>query len=165
MGSAQGSATATLTLSVPNARAVASPGPATRTAGMRGWHAAGARSMRSAAISAMRSISVVAVGGVAKVDGDGQPTFMLGTLDQGYGPMAATRPRPPRRSPTTSRSRGVGSNAVRKHMKVEPQERNHDTDRLGLLVGQDMPALAVARPDAAAQSSFCASCTDRQRQH
>ena len=52
-----------------------------------------------------RSISVVSVGGVAELELNGQPTFMLGPLDQGYWPDGGYTARPPGRSPTTCRSR------------------------------------------------------------
>ncbi len=39
-------------------------------------------------------------------------------------------------------------------MKVEPQQWYYDTDRLGLLVWQDMPAMVLGKPTAAAQQEF-----------
>jgi hypothetical protein len=80
---------------------------------------------------------------------------MLGTLDQGYWPDGGyTAPTPQALAYDLQIEKALGFNAVRKHMKVEPQQWYYDTDRLGLLVWQDMPAVAVARPDAAAQHEF-----------
>ena len=71
--------------------------------------------------------------------------------------MAATPPRPPTLEALADDlqiEKALGFNAVRDHMKVEPQQWYYDTDRLGLLVWQDMPAMAVATPSAAAQQEF-----------
>ena len=154
VGSAQGSATATLTLSVPNARLWSPQDP--YLYGLTVRLARGGRPIDAVgSYFGMRSISVVAVGGVAKVELNGQPTFMLGTLDQGYWPDGGyTAPTPQALAYDLQVEKALGFNAVRKHMKVEPQQWYYDTDRLGLLVWQDMPALAVARPDAGAQQEF-----------
>jgi beta-galactosidase/beta-glucuronidase len=154
VASAQGSQTATLTLSVPNARLWSPQDP--YLYGLTVRLARGGRPIDAVgSYFGMRSISVVAVGGVAKVELNGQPTFMLGTLDQGYWPDGGyTAPTPQALAYDLQVEKALGFNAVRKHMKVEPQQWYYDTDRLGLLVWQDMPALAVARPDAAAQQEF-----------
>lgn len=103
----------------------------------------------------MRSISVAPVSGVARVELNGQPTFMLGTLDQGYWPDGGyTAPSPRALAYDLLIEKALGFNAVRKHMKVEPQQWYYDTDRLGLLVWQDMPAMVLAKPTGAAQHEF-----------
>jgi hypothetical protein len=116
----------------------------------------GGRSVdRVASYFGMRSIAVVSVGGVARVELNGQPTFMLGTLDQGYWPDGGyTAPTPRALAYDLLIEKALGFNAVRKHMKVEPQQWYYDTDRLGLLVWQDMPAMVVAKPSASAQQEF-----------
>jgi hypothetical protein len=154
VGSAQGSPTATLTMSVPNARLWSPKDPY-----LYGLTVRLARSGRPidavGSYFGMRSISVVSVGGVARVELNGQPSFMLGTLDQGYWPDGGyTAPTPQALAYDLLIEKALGFNAVRKHMKVEPQQWYYDTDRLGLLVWQDMPAMVGAKPTAAAQHEF-----------
>jgi hypothetical protein len=80
---------------------------------------------------------------------------MLGMLDQGYWPDGGyTAPTSQALAYDLLTEKALGFNAVRKHMKVEPQQWYYDTDRLGLLVWQDMPARVVAKPTAAAQHEF-----------
>src|SRR6185437_11921491 len=103
----------------------------------------------------MRTIAIGSVGGVARVELNGQPTFMLGTLDQGYWPDGGyTAPSPQALNDDLLVQKALGFNTVRKHMKVEPQQWYYDTDRLGLLVWQDMPAMVVRTPVTAAQREF-----------
>ncbi len=154
VGSTQGSPTATLTISLPGARLWSPQDPylygltVRLTRGGRAIDAVGS-------YFGMRSIAVVSVGGVAKVELNGQPTFMLGTLDQGYWPEGGyAAPTHQALAYDLQMEKALGFNAVRKHMKVEPQQWYYDTDRLGLLVWQDMPAMAVATPAAAAQHEF-----------
>ncbi len=154
VGSAQGSPTATLTMSLPNARLWSPRDPylyGLTVRLTRGGHPIDT----VGSYFGMRSISVVSVGGVAKVELNGQPTFMLGTLDQGYWPDGGyTAPTPEALAYDLQIEKALGFNAVRKHMKVEPQQWYYDTDRLGLLVWQDMPAVAVVAPRPAAQQEF-----------
>jgi hypothetical protein len=154
VGSAQGSTTAKLTIPLPNARLWSPQDP--YLYGLTVRLSRGGRPIDSVgSYFGMRSISVVSVGGVAKVELNGQPTFMLGTLDQGYWPDGGyTAPTPQALAYDLQIEKALGFNAVRKHMKVEPQQWYYDTDRLGLLVWQDMPAMAVATPTAAAQQEF-----------
>jgi hypothetical protein len=154
VGSAQGSRTTTLTMSLPNARLWSPQDPylygltVRLTRGGRPIDAVGS-------YFGMRSISVVSVDGAAKVELNDQPTFMLGTLDQGYWPDGGyTAPTPQALAYDLQIEKALGFNAVRKHMKVEPQQWYYDADRLGLLVWQDMPAMAVATPTGAAQQEF-----------
>ena len=154
VGSAQGSSTATLTLPVPNAQLWSPTNPYLYGLTVRLIH--GGRPVDAVgSYFGMRSISVVSVGGVARVELSGQPTFMLGTLDQGYWPDGGyTAPTPQALQYDLLIEKALGFNAVRKHMKVEPQQWYYDTDRLGLLVWQDMPAMVVAKPTASAQQEF-----------
>ena len=154
VASAQGSPTATLTLSVPNARLWSPKDPYLNGLTVRLMR--GGRPVDAVgSYFGMRSISVVSVGGVARVELNGQPTFMLGTLDQGYWPDGGyTAPTPRALAYDLLIEKALGFNAVRKHMKVEPQQWYYDTDRLGMLVWQDMPAMVVAKPTAAARQEF-----------
>jgi beta-galactosidase/beta-glucuronidase len=154
VGFAQGSSTATLTLSVPNARLWSPSDP--YLYGLTVRLEQGGRPIDAVgSYFGMRSISIGSVGGVARVELNGQPTFMLGTLDQGYWPDGGyTAPTPEAVTDDLSVEKALGFNTVRKHMKVEPQQWYYDTDRLGLLVWQDMPAMALTKPTAAAQHEF-----------
>jgi beta-galactosidase/beta-glucuronidase len=154
VGSAQGSPTATLTMSVPNARLWSPEDP--YLYGLTVRLVRGGRPVDAVgSYFGMRSISVVSVGGVARVELNGQPIFMLGMLDQGYWPDGGyTAPTSQALAYDLLTEKALGFNAVRKHMKVEPQQWYYDTDRLGLLVWQDMPARVVAKPTAAAQHEF-----------
>jgi hypothetical protein len=154
VASAQGPASATLTMSLPNARLWSPQDPflyGLTVRLVRGGHPADT----VGSYFGMRSISVVPVGGVARVELNGRPTFMLGPLDQGYWPDGGyTAPSPQALADDVLIDRALGFNAVRKHMKVEPQQWYYLSDRLGLLVWQDMPATAVAHPTAAGQREF-----------
>ena len=154
VGSAEGSPTATLTVSVPNARLWSPQDP--YLYGLTVQLARGGRPIDAVgSYFGMRSISVGSIGGVARVELNGQPTFMLGTLDQGYWPDGGyTAPTAKALASDLLIEKALGFNAVRKHMKVEPQQWYYDTDRLGLLVWQDMPAMVVAKPTAAARHEF-----------
>ena len=104
VGSAQGSPAATLTMSVPDARLWSPNDPYLYGLTVRLTH--GGRPIDTVgSYFGMRSISVASVGGVARVELNGQPTFMLGTLDQGYWPDGGYTAPTPRPSPTTCSSR------------------------------------------------------------
>ncbi|MDV3456135.1 glycoside hydrolase family 2 TIM barrel-domain containing protein [Sphingomonas sp. HF-S4] len=92
---------------------------------------------------AMRKISV----GPGTVTGqpmlllNNKPYFHNGTLDQGWWPDGLLTP------PSEEAMRydleflkKAGFNMVRKHIKVEPARYYYDTDRMGILVWQDMPS-------------------------
>jgi hypothetical protein len=83
-------------------------------------------------------------------------TFLLGTLDQGYWPDGIyTAPTDEAMRSDLERTKALGFNTVRKHMKVEPDRWYADADRLGLLVWQDMPAMkARGTPPPAARREF-----------
>ncbi|MFL5861682.1 MAG: glycoside hydrolase family 2 protein, partial [Solirubrobacteraceae bacterium] len=155
VGSAQGSPTTTLTMSLPGARLWSPQDPYLYGLTVRLEHA-GRPIDAVGSYFGMRSIRVGSVGGEARVELNGQPTFMLGTLDQGYWPDGGyTAPTPQALAEDLLVEKALGFNAVRKHMKVEPQQWYYDTDRLGLLVWQDMPAAnSVGKPTAAAQHEF-----------
>lgn len=67
--------------------------------------------------------------------------WQSGTLDQGFWPDGIYTP------PTDGAMRSdiealkeMGFNMIRKHVKVEPRRYYYQTDRLGMLVWQDMPS-------------------------
>nr|WP_304443147.1 sugar-binding domain-containing protein [Mycobacterium sp. E740] len=72
-------------------------------------------------------------------------TFLHGPLDQGYWPDGIyTAPTDDALRFDLERTKALGMNFVRKHAKVEPARWYYWTDRLGLLVWQDMPSLNVS---------------------
>ena len=92
--------------------------------------------------------------GLAKVDGkqrivlNGKPTFVLATLDQGYWPDGIyTAPTDEALRFDIARTKDLGFNTIRKHIKVEPARWYYWADRLGMLVWQDQPALPTGRND------------------
>ncbi|ASR39607.1 glycoside hydrolase [Prauserella marina] len=95
---------------------------------------------------------------------NGRITFQHGLLDQGYWPDGCyTAPTDEALRFDLERTKSLGFNTVRKHVKVEPARWYYWADRLGLLVWQDMPSLPVvldnppgpqARPVAKARSRF-----------
>ena len=72
-------------------------------------------------------------------------TFLHGPLDQGYWPDGIyTAPTDDALRFDLERIKALGMNFVRKHAKVEPARWYYWTDKLGLLVWQDMPSLDVS---------------------
>lgn len=102
----------------------------------------------------MRTIEVGEVDGTNHILLNGEKTFLLSTLDQGYWPDGIST------APTDEALRfdleehvAMGFNTVRKHIKVEPARWYHHADTLGLLVWQDMPS-AWPRADLAKRQAF-----------
>jgi len=154
VASAQGASSATLTLPLPNPQLWSPADPYLYGLTVQLFHD-GQPVDAVGSYFGMRSIAIGSVGGVARVELNGRPTFMLGTLDQGYWPDGGyTAPSPGALTQDLLVQKALGFDAVRKHMKVEPQQWYYDADRLGLLVVQDMPAMVVARPTAAARREF-----------
>ncbi len=72
---------------------------------------------------------------------NGEPTFHLGTLDQGWWPDGLlTPPADAAIVHELEYLKGAGFNTIRKHIKIEPARYYYHCDRLGLLVWQDMPS-------------------------
>ncbi|MEV7684728.1 PA14 domain-containing protein [Streptomyces bungoensis] len=104
----------------------------------------------------MRSIAVEKVNGVPRTVLNGKPVFMMATLDQGFWPDGLyTAPTDEALAYDLRMHKRMGFNAVRKHIKVEPDRWFYWADRLGLLVWQDMPAMtAGVNPSAAARAEY-----------
>jgi hypothetical protein len=76
---------------------------------------------------------------------NGRPTFLHGPLDQGYWPDGiSTAPTDDALRFDLQKTKELGFNFVRKHVKVEPARWYFWADTLGLLVWQDMPSLTVS---------------------
>lgn len=87
---------------------------------------------------------------------NGQITFLLGPLDQGYWPDGIyTAPTDAALKSDLDRVKDLGMNFVRKHGKVEPARWYYWADKLGLLVWQDMPSLDASHdPIPMAKNNF-----------
>jgi hypothetical protein len=76
---------------------------------------------------------------------NGKITFLHGPLDQGYWPDGIyTAPTDAALRFDLEQTKALGMNFVRKHAKVEPARWYYWTDKLGLMVWQDMPSLDVS---------------------
>ncbi|HEX7732710.1 MAG TPA: hypothetical protein VF415_08695 [Rhodanobacter sp.] len=96
----------------------------------------------------LRSIAVKPVDGRNRIVLNGKPTFLLATLDQGYWPDGIyTAPTDAALKFDIQKTRDLGFNTIRKHIKVEPARWYYWADRLGVMVWQDMPALPTDRND------------------
>jgi len=94
----------------------------------------------------LRTIAVEKVGGRNRIVLNGQPTFLLATLDQGYWPDGIyTAPTDAALKFDLQKTKDLGFNTIRKHIKVEPARWYYWADRIGLMVWQDMPALPTGR--------------------
>ncbi|WP_405670241.1 sugar-binding domain-containing protein [Streptomyces sp. NBC_01530] len=104
----------------------------------------------------MRSIAVEKVNGVPRTVLNGKPVFMMATLDQGFWPDGLyTAPTDDALAHDLKVHKQLGFNAVRKHIKVEPDRWFYWADRLGLMVWQDMPAMtAGVDPSAEARAEY-----------
>lgn len=72
---------------------------------------------------------------------NGKPYFQLGLLDQGFWPDGLyTAPTDEAMKYDLEVTKRLGYNMVRKHVKVEPARWYYWTDKLGLVVWQDMPS-------------------------
>jgi len=78
---------------------------------------------------------------------NGKPVLMPGALDQGHWPDGIyTAPTDEALRFDIEFAKKLGLNAVRKHVKVEPQRWYYWADRLGLMVLQDMPTGNCGNP-------------------
>lgn len=86
----------------------------------------------------MRSVGIEKVGGYQKIVLNGKPIFSLAMLDQGFWPDGLyTAPSDEALKFDLQAQKNLGFNAVRKHIKVEPERFYYHADQLGLLVWQD----------------------------
>ncbi|MCS7254224.1 MAG: glycoside hydrolase family 2 TIM barrel-domain containing protein [Armatimonadota bacterium] len=86
---------------------------------------------------------------------NGKFVFQVGPLDQGFFPDGIyTAPTDEALRFDVDVMKKLGFNAVRKHVKREPQRWYYWCDRLGLLVWQDMPSSSVGRGSSAEREGF-----------
>lgn len=72
---------------------------------------------------------------------NGNPLFQYGPLDQGWWPDGLyTAPTDEALLFDIQKTKEMGFNMIRKHVKVEPARWYYHADRLGMLVWQDMPS-------------------------
>jgi len=104
----------------------------------------------------MRSLGKAKLGGTLRPTLNGRFVFQLGTLDQGFWPDGLyTAPTDSALRFDLEQQKAMGFNMVRKHIKVESDRWFYWADKLGLLVWQDMPALASGKePSTAGRTRF-----------
>ncbi|MFI1921380.1 MULTISPECIES: glycoside hydrolase family 2 [unclassified Streptomyces] len=112
----------------------------------------------------MREVGIEKVGGFDKLVLNGKPIFSLATLDQGFWPDGLyTAPSDEALAFDLEAHKKLGFNAVRKHIKVEPQRWFYHADRLGLLVWQDFVSGNLT--NATGQKAFVDQGKEIVRQH
>ncbi len=91
---------------------------------------------------AMRKISTSRDdNGIIRLQLNNKDYFQLGTLDQGWWPDGLyTAPSDDALLYDIQKTRDMGFNMIRKHVKVEPARWYTHCDRIGMLVWQDMPS-------------------------
>lgn len=91
---------------------------------------------------AMRKISVTKdQQGIQRMMLNNEFLFQYGPLDQGWWPDGLyTAPTDEALKFDIEKTKAMGFNMIRKHVKVEPARWYHHCDKLGMLVWQDMPS-------------------------
>ncbi|MGW6282535.1 LamG-like jellyroll fold domain-containing protein [Kribbella sp. NPDC055071] len=90
----------------------------------------------------LREVAVENVNGKQRVTLNHKPTFLLGTLDQGFWPDGIyTAPTDEALEFDLQKTKDLGFNTIRKHIKIEPARWYYWADKLGLMVWQDIPAM------------------------
>ena len=88
---------------------------------------------------ALRTITVGSVNGKPGLLLNGKPCFLHAVLDQGYFSDGIYLPKDPRGyAADILAMKNLGFNALRKHIKIEPEYFYYACDKLGMLVMQDM---------------------------
>ena len=95
-----------------------------------------------ASYTAMRKISFAEdARGIQRMYLNDEPLFHFGPLDQGWWPDGLyTAPTDEALAYDIVKTKELGYNMIRKHVKVEPARWYYHCDRLGMLVWQDMPS-------------------------
>lgn len=88
---------------------------------------------------ALREVRVGNVGGVPRIFLNGEPYFFNGLLDQGYFSDGIYTPASPDMyGDDIEKTKSLGFNTLRKHIKIEPDRFYYECDRRGMIVFQDM---------------------------
>lgn len=88
--------------------------------------------------------------GIDRIFLNNKPYFNLGTLDQGFWPEGLyTAPTDEALVYDIKAIKAMGFNTIRKHIKVEPARWYYYTDKLGMLVWQDMVEPNQSLPEGA----------------
>jgi len=92
--------------------------------------------------AAMRKISVKKdANGIKRMQLNNKDQFQMGPLDQGWWPDGLyTAPSDEALAYDLQKTKDLGFNMIRKHVKVEMDRWYYHCDRLGILVWQDMPS-------------------------
>lgn len=143
IASAKATPGATLTLGVPDMKTWSPDSP--YLYGLKLTLYSGGKAVDTVqAYTSMRKISVITdKDGYKRMALNNKPLFHYGPLDQGWWPDGLYTP------PTyealrfdVQKTKDLGFNMIRKHIKVEPARWFTDCDQLGILVWQDMPSFA-----------------------
>lgn len=79
--------------------------------------------------------------GIVRLELNNQPLFQFGPLDQGWWPDGLyTAPTDEALVYDIQKTKDLGFNMIRKHIKVEPARWYTHCDQLGIIVWQDMPS-------------------------
>lgn len=79
--------------------------------------------------------------GIVRLELNNRPYFQFGPLDQGWWPDGLyTAPTDEALLYDIQKTKDMGFNMIRKHIKVEPAHWYAHCDRLGIIVWQDMPS-------------------------
>ena len=79
--------------------------------------------------------------GIVRLELNNKPVFQFGPLDQGWWPDGLyTAPTDEALMYDIQKTKDMGYNMIRKHIKVEPARWYTHCDRLGIIVWQDMPS-------------------------
>ncbi|MEH7333918.1 PA14 domain-containing protein [Neobacillus drentensis] len=90
----------------------------------------------------MREISLGKVNGQLRPLLNGEFIFQMGPLDQGYWPESGlTAPTEDALKFDIEKTKDLGFNMIRKHIKVEPERWYYWADKMGMIVWQDMPSM------------------------
>ncbi len=97
---------------------------------------------RVGSYTAMRKFSTARDSdGIVRLTLNDRPLFQFGPLDQGWWPDGLyTAPSDEALASDIIRTKELGFNMIRKHVKVEPARWYYHCDRLGIIVWQDMPS-------------------------
>ncbi|WP_433088169.1 LamG-like jellyroll fold domain-containing protein [Dactylosporangium sp. CA-052675] len=104
--------------------------------------------------------------GKPRITLNGKILFNLANLDQGFWPDGLyTAPTDAALKWDLEQDKAMGFNAVRKHIKVEPDRWYYWADKLGLMVWQDMPAANTGPIPEAWRGQFEAELHEMVREH